>query len=259
MLIDRLYTLWNAGPAGSNAPESSLGSARPQGEAMDALLVHTASADDVECAIRLGWDGAVIRHAASPLEALRQVAERVPGLIVIDKSSDEYCPLALTRELREVTESVVVITTREYDEFQLAAAVDAGADDYLPVPVNPAIFVPRIRAAARRAARVGDPTINLGKLAVDASRHQVQVDGRDIHLAASEFKVLVELARLEGRVATRDLLASAIWGDEHASYRAWLRKYIQSLRRRVCDAPGSDIDIVTVPKVGYKLIVTEAA
>jgi DNA-binding response OmpR family regulator len=225
---------------------------------MDALLVHTSSADDVECAIRLGWDGAVIRHAKSPLEALRQVADRTPVLIAIDKS-DDFCPLELTRQLREVTDSVVVITTRDYDEYQLAAAVDAGADDYLPVPVNPAIFVPRIRAAARRAGHVSDARISLGKLAVDSSRHQVQVAGHDIHLAASEFKVLVELVRLEGRVATRDVLASAIWGDEHASYRAWLRKYIQSLRRRVCDAPGSDIDIVTVPRVGYKLVVSQAA
>lgn len=226
---------------------------------MDALLVHTSNVDDVECAIRLGWDGAAIRHASSPLQALRQVAERMPGLIVIDKSSDEFCPLALTRDLREVTDSVVVITTNEYDEYQLAAAVDAGADDYLPVPVNPAIFVPRIRAATRRAGQVNDAAISLGSLAVDASRHQVQVAGQDIHLAASEFKVLVELVRLGGRVATRDVLASAIWGDEHAAYRAWLRKYIQSLRRRVCDAPGSDIDIVTVPRVGYKLIVNVAA
>lgn len=224
---------------------------------MDALLVHTSTTDDVECAIRLGWDGAVIRHAASRLEALRRVAERTPSLIVIDKPTEEFCPLELTRELREVTDSVVVITTSQYDELQLAAAVDAGADDYLPVPVNPAVFVPRIRAAARRAKIEADATISLGKLAVDADRHQVQVDGRDIRLAASEFKVLLELARREGRVATRDVLANAIWGDEHASYRAWLRKYIQSLRRRVCDAPGSDIDIVTVPKVGYKLVVSQ--
>jgi DNA-binding response OmpR family regulator len=108
-------------------------------------------------------------------------------------------------------------------------------------------------------ARLADAPINLGGLQVDPSRHEVQIAGRDVRLTASEFKVLLELARLGGRVATRDTLAGAIWGDERSVYGAWLRKYIQSLRRRVCDAPGSDVDIVTVPRVGYRLVVNDHA
>jgi two-component system KDP operon response regulator KdpE len=213
----------------------------------------------VECAIRLGWDSALIRHARTRAEALKGVAERKPDLVVIDDSFPDASPLALTRQLRSLTDAVIVITTREYDEYQLAAAVDAGADDYLERPVNPAIFVPRMRAATRRAARLADAPINLGGLQVDPSRHEVLIAGRDVRLTASEFKVLVELARLGGRVATRDTLAGAIWGDERSVYGPWLRKYIQSLRRRVCDAPGSDIDIVTVPRVGYRLVVNDRA
>jgi DNA-binding response OmpR family regulator len=113
-----------------------------------------------------------------------------------------------------------------------------------------------MRAAMRRAPRLSDQPINMGDLQVDPSRHQVQIAGRDVRLAASEFKVLLELARLDGRVATRDRLAGAIWGEEREIYGPWLRKYIQSLRRRVCEAPGSYIDIVTVPKVGYRLVAT---
>lgn len=226
---------------------------------MDALLVHTSELESVECAIRLGWDGSVIRRAQTKKEALRQVTDRRPDLIVVDYTSPDSCPLALTRELRRITDCVIVITTPDYDEYQLAAAVDAGADDYLQRPVNPAVFVPRMRAATRRARGLSDASITLGGLRVDPSRYQVQIAGQEVHLTASEFKVLLELARMSGRVATRDLLAEAIWGDESEIYGTWLRKYIQSLRRRICEAPGSDIDIVTVPRVGYKLIVTNRA
>jgi DNA-binding response OmpR family regulator len=226
---------------------------------MDALLIHASVVESVKCAIRLGWGGASIRQATSKPEALQRLAERKPDLIVIDDSLPDACALALTAELRSLTDAVIVIITREYDDYQLAAAVDAGADDYFPVPVNPAVFVPRMRAATRRAGRLSDSLISVGRLSIDPSRYQVQIAGQEVHLPASEFKVLLELARLHGRVATRDQLASAIWGEERDVYGAWLGKYIQSLRRRICSARGSDIDIITVPKVGYKLITTEDA
>jgi DNA-binding response OmpR family regulator len=226
---------------------------------MNALLIHRQVVESVVCAIRLGWDGAVIRQVRSRNEALKCVVECVPDLVAVDESLPDVCPLALTRDLRRLIDSVIIIVTRDYDEYQLAAAVDAGADDYLSLPVNPAVFVPRIRAAMRRAPRLSEEPINLGALEVDPSRHQVQVAGRNVRLAASEFKVLLELARLRGRVATRDLLAGAIWGHDRDVYSPWLRKYIQSLRRRVCELPGSDVDIVTVPKVGYKLVATHGA
>lgn len=226
---------------------------------MDALLVHGSLPEGIECAVRLGWAGAAIRHASSRSETFKQIAERAPDLVVVDESFPDGSPLALARDLRDLIDCVIVITTHQYDEHQLAIAVDAGADDYLPVPVNPMVFVPRIRAAMRRASRGGETRINLGGLEVDTLRYEVQVAGREVRLTASEFKVLVELARLAGGVVKRDLLAAAIWGDEGAVYGPWVRKYIQSLRRRICDTPGSDVGIVTVPKVGYKLVVTSGA
>jgi two-component system KDP operon response regulator KdpE len=229
------------------------------GERMDALLVHTSVVEDVECAIRLGWDGATLLHAASPGDAVSHTRERKPNLIVIDEAPGTYCHFSLSKELRGVTDAVIVITTRRYDEYQLAAVVDAGADDYIALPVNPAVFVPRIRAAIRRADNTTNSPLTLGKLELDASRYVVQVAGQEVRLAASEFKVLTELVRCGGRVATREALANAIWGDEHSVYIEWLRKYIQSLRRRVCEFPGSDIDIVTVPRVGYRLVASSAA
>lgn len=226
---------------------------------MNVLLVRKQVVESVVCAIRLGWDGAIIRQVRSRDEALKSAVECVPDLVAIDESLSDACPLALTRDLRRLIDSVIIIVTQDYDEYQLAAAVDAGADDYLSLPVNPAVFVPRIRAAMRRAPSASEEPINLGALEVDPSRHQVQVAGRDVSLAASEFRVLLELARLRGRVATRDLLAAAVWGYDRDVYSPWLRKYIQSLRRRVCELPGSHVDIVTVPKVGYRLIATNAA
>lgn len=225
---------------------------------MDALLIHTSLVEDVECAIRLGWDGATLRHARSSTEAWRLIGERRPDLVVIDESPPAYCHFTLARDLRSAIDSVIVITTHEYDEYQLAAVVDAGADDYIGFPVNPAVFVPRIRAAIRRATGPGTAPLSLGALELDASRYMAQIAGKEIRLAASEFKVLMELVRLEGRVATREALANAIWGDERSVYREWLRKYIQSLRRRVCEVPGSDVDIITIPKVGYRLVATSA-
>lgn len=224
---------------------------------MDVLLVHGEVAADAECGIRLGWDTATIRHARSRAEALTRVSERTPDVVVIDASCEDCCPLGLTRELRGAIDSVIIVTAREHDEYQLAEAVAAGADDYLPAPVNPAFFVPRIRAALRRASRSSEQAVCLGQLEIDESRHEVQVAGREVYLGASEFKVLVELAKSAGHVVPRDILAGVVWGDEKDVYGPWIRKHIQSLRRKVCDLPGSDVEIHTIPKVGYKLLASD--
>ncbi len=224
---------------------------------MDALIIHSGGLEDVESSIRLGWDSITVRHSDSRAEVRRLILDRVPDLIVIDAALSDGYPLALAREVRDTVDSVIVIATSEFDEYQLVTAVDAGADDYVSIPINPALFVPRIRAALRRksvAERAREVPIRCGGLEINPAKHDVQIAGQCFSLPDSEFRVLVELMRSVDFVVSKDVLSDVIWGDGQDIYGPWLRKYIQSLRRKICDQPGSDVQIVTIPKVGYKLV-----
>jgi DNA-binding response OmpR family regulator len=137
------------------------------------------------------------------------------------------------------------------------AAVEAGADDYMQVPVSSALFVARARAALRRAFRFNDAeerVATCGDLQVDPARHEASVNGRCLRLTATEFKLLLYMARRGGRVARNESLRNLIWGGDAEVYGPCLRKYIQHLRRRLEEIPDCTISIVTVSRVGYKLM-----
>lgn len=221
---------------------------------MTALLVHTGSLTDIECALKLGWASIEIVHATSSSDAVRCLDRCRPRIVVIDTRTGG---VGLAREVRGRSDAVVVAVSPAYDETELVAAVDAGCDDYMQVPVSAATFIARVRAALRRsadsAAQVPD-TVVCGNLEVDPAGYEARVRGRTLDLTAKEFELLLYMAKHSGQVARHDSLSRLIWGDDRDLYAPWLRKYIQHLRQKLAGMPHSDVAIVTVPRVGYKLV-----
>lgn len=221
---------------------------------MTALLVHTGSLTDVVCALQLGWANIEIVHATSPSDAVRSLERRPARIVVIDTRTGG---VGLARELRRSSNAVVVAVSPAYDESELVAAVDAGCDDYMQMPVSAPTFIARVRAALRRAAVSAPPVPDVtvcGNLEIDSTGYEARVRGRLLNLTAKEFELLLYLAKHTGQVARHDSLSRLVWGDDGDLYAPWLRKYIQHLRQKLADAPHSHVAIVTVPRVGYKLV-----
>jgi DNA-binding response OmpR family regulator len=222
---------------------------------MTALLVHSGSLTDVECALQLGWASIEILHASLPAQAMRLLETSRPSIVVIDTS---YGGLCLAREVRRRSNAVIVAVAARYEESELIAAVEAGCDDYMQLPVSPTTFVARVRAALRRVTKPPDgeqPDVAAcGSLRLDPACYEASVRGCLLHLTAKEFELLLHLTRHSGQVSRHEALAELIWGDDSEMYSPWLRKYIQHLRHKLAEAPDSDVAIVTVPRVGYKLV-----
>lgn len=225
---------------------------------MKALLVHGRAGvgEDILAALRLGWGGIKIVEARTGQQALDYVQQFSPDLIVIDSELPDTDWLHLLREIRRLSGAVAIVLSRQFNDCELMAAVAAGADDYMQVPVSQTLFLARAHAAVRRADgfRRGDESVaTYGGLEVDPSRYEVRVNGQSLRLTATEFKLLLYMVRRAGRVATNESLRNLIWGEDAEVYGACLRKYIQHLRRRLEEVPDCKTSIVTVPKVGYKL------
>jgi DNA-binding response OmpR family regulator len=221
---------------------------------MTALVVHGGGLTDIVCALQLGWANVEIAHARTPAEALRTLAARQPEIIVIDASDGSF---DLARKARTQTNAVIVAISSRYSESDLISAVEAGCDDYMEASVSPATFVARVRAALRRV-RVGHSAPGdiaaCGNLEVDPAGYEARVAGKLLRLTAKEFELLLYLAKRSGQVARHESLSRLIWGDDSDLYGPWLRKYVQHLRQKLSEAPDSDVTIVTVPRVGYKLV-----
>lgn len=227
---------------------------------MTAVLVHCGEPGglrDIVFALQLGWGSMEILHASCPSRAVQLLAASRPEIVVVDIS--DGC-LDRVKELRRHSpQSVIVAVSSHYEESDLIGAVEAGCDDYMQIPVSPATFVARVRAALRRTA--GPPAqepggvARCGNLEIDPARYEVRVAGRSVRLTAKEFDLLLYLARRNGQVARHEALSRLIWGEDGELYEPWVRKYIHNLRQKLAEVPHAGVAIVTVPRVGYKLVV----
>ena len=198
-----------------------------------------------------------IMQARTEQQALEHVRRFPPDLIVIDTDLPDTDWLRLLREIRCLSGAVAIALSRQFSEGELMVAVEAGADDYMQVPVSSTQFMARVQAALRRAHRFanGEEVVaTYGALEVDPARYEARVNGQCLKLTATEFKILLHMARHGGRVVRNESLRNLIWGEDAEVYGPCLRKYIQHLRRRLEEVPDGKTSIVTVPKVGYKLM-----
>ena len=132
-----------------------------------------------------------------------------------------------------------------------------GADDYVTKPFSAREIVARVRAVLRRAqtAAMHDDVVRVGdSIVLDAPRMQVQVDGRDVLLTATEFQLLLHMARQPGRVFTRAQLLDAVHGVAVESYERAIDAHVKNIRRKIEQDPRSPRHLQTVFGVGYRLV-----
>jgi two-component system, OmpR family, KDP operon response regulator KdpE len=142
--------------------------------------------------------------------------------------------------------SVIVISARG-DEQDKVRALDLGADDYLTKPFGSDELLARVRAVAeeRQVIRCDDVVVDLGSRAVTKS-------GQEVRLSPTEYVLLAELARNAGKLMEQRTLLSRVWGPSYVGDRAYLRTFIQRLRRKLEADPASPTIIVTVGRQGYR-------
>ena len=133
-------------------------------------------------------------------------------------------------------------------------ALDAGADDYLTKPFGVNELLARLRVALRhaQATPAGDPVLEAGPLRVDLARREVTVEGREVRLTPTEFKLLALLARHAGKVLTHRQILKDVWGP-NATEAHWVRVHMAELRKKVELDPARPRLLVTEPGVGYRL------
>jgi DNA-binding response OmpR family regulator len=132
-----------------------------------------------------------------------------------------------------------------------------GADEYVTKPFSAREVVARVRAVRRRAqtAAMGDDVVHVGgSMTLDAPRMQLQVDGRDVVLTATEFQLLLHMARQPGRVFTRAQLLDAVHGVAVESYERAIDAHVKNIRRKIEQDPRAPRHLQTVFGVGYRLV-----
>ncbi|MFB9239413.1 response regulator [Plantactinospora siamensis] len=175
-------------------------------------------------------------------------------LIVLDVMLPGLDGLEVCREVRRTSGVPILMVTARTDTVDVVAGLECGADDYLRKPFEPAELVARVRALLRRGSvPEEEPVLRAGGLEIDPGRYAVRRAGRDVPLTATEFRLLLELARRPGRVFTRELLLDRVWGYPYLGDSRLVDVAVQRLRAKIETDPARPALIRTVRGVGYKL------
>jgi two-component system response regulator MtrA len=198
--------------------------------------------------------GFVVSTAGDGREGLLRARQEDFDLIVLDVMLPTLDGYAVCRELRRDSRVPVVMLTARSDTVDVVVGLESGADDYVPKPFEMPELVARLRAVLRRTAEVPEQErVTVGDLEVDPAAFRAWVGGAELSLTATEFRLLLEMARRPGQVFTRELLLERVWNYDFLGDSRLVDVAIQRLRSKVEEEPAQPRRIVTVRGVGYRL------
>jgi DNA-binding response OmpR family regulator len=200
--------------------------------------------------LSLERDGFMVATAHDGTSGLAAFRADAHDLVVLDVMLPGVDGVSVCRSIREHSVVPVVMLTARTDPVDVVLGLEAGADDYVTKPFEPAILAARLRAVLRRVARHdASPLLRIGELEVDRDGMEVRVAGEPIALTPTEYRLLLELAENRGVVLSRERLLEDVWGYVWSGDTRLVDMHVRRLRAKI----GPDA-IETVRGAGYKLV-----
>lgn len=200
-----------------------------------------------------------LRHAGHDVRvqhtgdaAQRLLTTDVFDLLILDVMLPGVDGLTLCREARQRSGTAVILLTARTQEDDRIAGLELGADDYVPKPFSPRELVARVQAVLRRVPPGAGDVLVRGRLRIDIASRALTVDGRAVSLTASEFAMLLTLARRPGHVLSREQLLAHLPGDTSDTLDRTVDVHVRNLRRKIEPDPTAPTFVQTVVGVGYR-------
>ena len=223
------------------------------------MLVVEDEADVAEMIrYNLSKEGYDVRLAANGTDALRQVKESKPDVILLDIMVPQLNGWEICRRLKQDRETAaipVIMVSGRVEEGDKVLGFEMGADDYVTKPFSPRELLARVRAVTRRG-RLTDQeagqVLRAGDLEIDRPRFEVKMKGRLVELTRKEFDLLATLIRTPGRVFGREELLDLVWGQDGFVEPRTVDVHVARLRAKFTAARAQMPAIETVRGVGYR-------
>jgi DNA-binding response OmpR family regulator len=228
------------------------------------LLVDDEQSLQTLLSFPLRKDGYEVVQATDGREALARFGEQSFDLVVLDVMMPKLDGLEVCKRMRARSTVPIIMLTAKTEEIDKVLGLELGADDYITKPFSMREFRSRVRAALRRAGMSRDPEqspedapLEVGELRIDPGKRTVVVREEDVRLTFVEFEILAALAHNPGRVFTREMLLTRIWGDSAFRDPRTIDVHIRHLREKIeLDAKEPEF-LFTVRGVGYRFRDTE--
>lgn len=217
------------------------------------ILVVDDEADILEfLSYNLVKEGAKVYTADNGLAAIEIARSKKPDLILLDVMMPEMDGVETCMQLREKPDTkniIIAFLTARGEDYSQIAGFEAGADDYITKPIKPRVLISRLKALLRRKESTVQTEGNaeLKSLKIDRDRYVIVKDDVELNLPKKEFELLALLISVPGKVFTREVILSSVWGEDVVVGDRTIDVHIRKLREKI----GSD-HIKTIKGVGYK-------
>jgi two-component system alkaline phosphatase synthesis response regulator PhoP len=199
--------------------------------------------------------GHEVTRLTSGTQVMGQLRAAPADLVILDLMLPGMDGLLVCQGMRtdKATAAIpIIMLTARGDEADRIAGLELGADDYVTKPFSPKELVARVAARLRRrAGGVTTGVVQYGAISIDADRHIVTLDGSEVKLTAKEFLLLQYFMQHRGRVLSRDVLLTDVWGYQYTGGTRTVDVHIRRLREKL---PVLNEAIETVKQFGYKLV-----
>jgi len=193
-----------------------------------------------------------ISTSSDGASGLQSARDDKPDFVILDLMLPKMSGLEVCRILKSDTTTShipILMLTAKAEEIDRIVGLEFGADDYVTKPFSPREVVLRVRAILRRGETATE-SLTAGPISIDPARHEVRVNGKQVHLTSLEFKLLRLLMQRRGRVQDRDRLLNEVWGYESVIDTRTVDTHVRRLREKLGKVGDA---IETVRGFGYRL------
>ncbi len=201
-----------------------------------------------------------VLKAYNGMEAMDILMSQSVQLIILDVMMPKMDGLSATMKIRESKNIPIIILSAKTEDSDKIIGLSMGADDYVTKPFNPSELVARVKSQLRRYLRLGDmqsvqeeKRIEIGGLSLDMDAKQVFVDGEQVKMTATEFKILELLMRNAGRVFSAEEIYRLVWNEEAYSVENTVMVHIRHIREKIEIDPKMPKYLKVVWGIGYKI------
>lgn len=209
--------------------------------------------------------GYLVHSCADGADALREIAEHLPDLLVLDVMLPGVSGYEIARQLRKTGCRIpILMLTAKGQEIDKVVGLNAGADDYVTKPFGINELIARIEALLRRSRNWSEQggvapespqsNIEVGRARIDPSAYEAIVGDTVIPLTPREMELIGFLHQHRGRVLSRDRILEVVWGVKYFGTTRTLDQCVAQVRKKIGDDGRTPEFLLTVHGVGYKLV-----
>ena len=224
---------------------------------MVARILLVEDDDHIRTALRLMFEGEgfTVDDAPSGEVGVSLFSRMAADVAIVDVMLPGMSGFETCQSLRAVSDIPIVIVSARDDTADVVSGLESGADDYVTKPFVPEELLARVRAHLRRRPDKSANAFTLGDFHVIPDEGLVRhADGSELHLTSTEFRLLIDLAAMNGKVLSREDLLERVWGYDYFGDSRLVDVHIRRLRMKIEPDPANPIHLVTVRGAGYKLV-----